>query len=330
MNQRAFSLAAIAAVFCAGLPAKAADPQMLGLVMPNAQVVAGVNVQQAFGTPFGQYILTLVAPQDQSLHSLMALTGLDPSRDVIELLVASTGAPAHSGLALARGTFDTAKITAAATQAGAATESYGGLTILEPPAKPSAAASPAAAVPPVAAGLVFFDGTLAVMGDVPGVKAAIDRRQAPTVLPANVLALVNSWSLSQDAWVVDTAPLSSLKLPANSPALPGGAQMAAFQSVQAADLGVKFGANVAITAQVQTDTAQNATSLAGLLQFAANLMQAQSNTQDAAAAALLKSMTVSAAGTSVNLTLSVPEAQVEGLIPRSGATQAQRRATRRM
>ncbi|HUP04048.1 MAG TPA: hypothetical protein VMU19_08665, partial [Bryobacteraceae bacterium] len=134
MSPRFLASAAVAAVFCGVLPARAADPQMLNLVMPNAQVVAGINVQQAFTTPFGQYLLTLIAPQDQALQSLAALTGLNPRTDVTELLVASTGAPAHTGLALARGTFDTAKILAAASLKGAATETYGGLTILEPPA----------------------------------------------------------------------------------------------------------------------------------------------------------------------------------------------------
>jgi len=333
MSPRFLASAAVAAVFCGVLPARAADPQMLNLVMPNAQVVAGINVQQAFTTPFGQYLLTLIAPQDQALQSLAALTGLNPRTDVTELLVASTGAPAHTGLALARGTFDTAKILAAASLKGAATETYGGLTILEPPASAAGSSTPAAGTAAATApkpGLVFFDSTLAVMGDVPSVKAAIDRRQAPSILPAAMMTQINQWSLSQDAWVVDAAPLNSLKLPSNSPTLPGGAQLAALQTIQGADTGVKFGANVTITAQVQADNAQDASALSGLLQFGANLVQAQANTQDAAAAALLKSMKITASGATVNVSMSLPEAQVEQLAPKGGATQAQRRAGRRM
>jgi hypothetical protein len=308
---------------------------MVSLLMPNAQVVAGVNVQQAFGTPFGQYVLTLIAPQDKSLQGLATLTGLNPATDLTELLVASTAAPTHTMLALARGTFDTAKILAAATLAGAKTETYGGLTILEPPAQAAGASGTPAtgtstATPAPTPGLVFFDSTLAAMGDVASVKAAIDRRTSPTTLPAALAAQVNQWSGSQDAWVVDAAPLSSLILPAGSPSLPGGAQIAALQTVQAADAGVKFGNNVTITAQVQADTAQDASALAGLLQFASNLLQAQANQQDAAAAALLKSMTISSNGTSMNISMSMPEAQMEQMIPRSGSGQSQRRAPRKM
>lgn len=329
MSARLLSSAVVAVIFCGALPAKAADPQMLSLVMPNAQVLAGINVQQAMTTPFGQYVLSLIAPQNQQLQGLAAATGFNPATDVTELLVASTGAPAHTGLALARGTFDPAKIQAAATQAGAITESYGGLTILEPKPAPASATATATTTPPPTPGLVFFDATLAVMGDVPSVKAAIDRRTAPSVLPAALVTQVNQWSTSEDAWVVDTAPLSTLSLPAGAPKLPGGAQMTAFQAVQQADSGVKFGTTVTVTTQAQTDTAQDATALAGILQFVANLAQAQAS-QNATSTALLKALTVSATGTTVNLTLSLPEAQIEQLVPRSGATQSQRRATRKM
>src|ERR1039458_8813118 len=136
---------ALADQSCGFLPAAAADPQMLNLLMPDAKVVAGVNVQQAMATPFGQYVLSLIAPQDQQIQSLATQIGFDPRRDVSELLVASTGAPAHAGLVLARGNFDPAKIAAAATLAGVKSETYGGVTILEQQPKLPADA-PAAAV----------------------------------------------------------------------------------------------------------------------------------------------------------------------------------------
>jgi hypothetical protein len=329
MSVRLFSFAAVAVLFCGVLPAKAADPQMLTLVMPNAQVLAGINVQQAMITPFGQYVLSLIAPQSQQLQGLASVTGFNPATDVTELLVASTGAPAHTALALARGTFDPVKILAAATQAGAITETYGGLTILEPKPAPAGTTATTTTTPPPTPGLVFFDATLAVMGDVPSVKAAIDRRTAPAVLPSALMTQINQWSLSENAWVVDTAPLSSLNLPAGAPKLPGGAQITAFQAVQQAEGGVKFGTIVTVTTKAQTDTAQDATALAGILQFVANLAQAQAS-QAPASSALVKSLTVTATGTTVNLTLSLPEAQIEQLVQHGGATQSERRPTRKM
>ncbi len=308
MNARILTTAALAALFCGALPAAAADPQILNLVMPDAEVVAGINVQQATATPFGQYVLSLIAPQDQQIQALATLIGFDPRRDVRELLVASagaTGAAARVGLAFARGSFDPAKIAAAATLAGAKSETYGGLTILED-AKQTG-------------GVVFVDATLAVLGDLASVKAAIDRRTAPTLLPAALSAQVNQWSLSQDAWVVDMAPLASLRPPAGAPKLPGLAQAAAFQFIQQASAGVRFGPMVLVSAQAQADTAQNAAALAGVIQLVTNLAQAQAG-QNPQAAMLLKSMTVTAQGNALNLTMALPQDQIQQLV-KPGTTQ---------
>src|ERR1700704_4733374 len=89
----------------------AADPQLLNLVMPDAKVLAGVNVEQAKGTQFGQFILNQLQTQDSEMQKLTALTGFDLRRDVRELLVASDGTPqGKTGLALAKGNFDVGKI----------------------------------------------------------------------------------------------------------------------------------------------------------------------------------------------------------------------------
>src|SRR5262249_40610116 len=112
----------------------AADPLLVNLLPPDAKVVAGVNVEQAKGTQFGQWVLTQVQTADAHLQEFIALTGFDPRRDIRELLVSSDGNPQnHTGLALASGNFDIAKITGAATQHGAVTEVYGNLTIIEDP-----------------------------------------------------------------------------------------------------------------------------------------------------------------------------------------------------
>src|SRR5215471_18038100 len=86
----------------------AADQVLLNLVGPDAKVLAGVNVQQAKGTLFGQYVLNQIQSNNSEMQQLIALTGFDPTRDVNETLVASSGTP-DTGLALARGSFDIGK-----------------------------------------------------------------------------------------------------------------------------------------------------------------------------------------------------------------------------
>src|SRR5690242_18590000 len=121
MTARILSATALVTALVGIMPATAADQELVKLLMPDAKVVAGVNVDQAKASPFGQYVLSQMMPQDAHMRELNQQTGFDPTRDVRELLVASVGAatPGHeSGLALARGNFNIAGIVSAAMQHG--------------------------------------------------------------------------------------------------------------------------------------------------------------------------------------------------------------------
>jgi hypothetical protein len=288
-----------AALFAAPCLVKAADPQLLGLVMPDAKVLAGVNVDQAKASPLGQYVIAQIQAQDPHFQQFVTQTGFDPTTDLDELLMASNGAasnPTH--LTLARGTFNTAKINAAAQAAGATSEVYQGVTILENPKHND--------------GFAFLSSTLAVAGDVASVKGAIDRQTAPSTLPASLLVTVNQLSTTQNAWGVSEVPPPAIKPPATVPNLPS-IPPTTFQNIQQATGGVNFGAQVVLNAQLVADTAQDATALANVLQFLVNLgeMKAQ---QNAEALAALKSFAITASGATVTIAASIPEAQVEGLV----------------
>jgi hypothetical protein len=282
----------------------AADPQLLNLVMPDAKVLAGVNVEQAKGTQFGQFVLNQLQTHDAQMQQLVALTGFDPRRDVSELLVASDGvAGSKTGLALAWGNFDIAKITAAATVAGAATEVYKGFTILEDPKNKQA-------------GIAFLDATRVAAGDIASVKGAIDRLdrlKTPQSLPAAVTVKVNQWSLSQDAWGIATVPPDSL-VPAGqgtqNPMINVG------KSVLAAAGGVKFGALVVFSGEAQCDTAQNAKTLGDMIQLLINMAQMQANL-DPTAAALIKSVTVTTDGNLMKIQASLPQDVFQQLLQQS-------------
>src|SRR4051812_9734165 len=161
MNARYLTTATLAFSFVGILPAKAADPQLLNLVMPDAKVLAGVNVDQAKTTPMGQYVLNQVQAQNNPhLKEVATLTGFDPTRDVGEVLVATSGgANQQSGLFLARGVFDLEKIKAAvALKGGATTTVYNGATIYSDTK--------------MTGGIAFLSSTLVIGGDLANVKAA--------------------------------------------------------------------------------------------------------------------------------------------------------------
>ena len=308
---------------------QAADPQLLSLVMPDAKILAGVNVTQAKSSPFGQFLIAQ-AVTNQHLSEISVKTGFDPTRDLDELLVASNGAQSNaSHLVLARGTFNIDQINVAAKAAGATSEVYNTITIVENPKRGDAFA--------------FLSSTLAVAGGVADVKGAIDRKRAidqqtaPAPFDAGLMVAVNSLT-TEDAWAVSLVPPPAIKPPANAPNVPA-VPSTVFQNVQQAQGGVCFssacnnpGAEVVLTAELQADTVENATALANVLQFLMNLgqMQAQQNSQ---AAAALKLVTISASGKKVNVSANVPEGQLEAIVQsvphpkveRPGVPQRQRR-----
>jgi hypothetical protein len=277
----------------------AADQILLNLVMPDAKVIAGVNVQHAKGTPFGEYILNQLQTGNAHLQELITLTGFDPRRDVTELLVASDGTPqGHTGLALALGTFDVGKITGAATQHGAVTEVYGSgsVTIIEDPKQEG--------------GLAFLDLRTVAAGDIASVKGAIDRQRTARPLPAAILTKINQWSSTpQDAWGITTVPPTSLAPPNSTKGGQNNPFAGAAQNVQQAAGSVTFsgnGGNVVFSGEADCDTAQNAQTLSDLVKLMINLAQMQAGT-DPNAATLIKSVTVNTSGNAVTVTANLAE-----------------------
>ncbi|PWU04659.1 MAG: hypothetical protein C5B51_16390 [Terriglobia bacterium] len=297
MKLRIPALVTLVIACTAALPA--ADPQLLNLVMPDAKVLAGVNVDQAKVSPFGQYLIAQFQAQDQHLRDFIAKTGFDPTRDLSELVIASTGSQNHApALTAARGIFSTDKINAAAQSAGAVSEVYKGVTIVEEPRKPG--------------GYAFLNSTLAIAGDVASVKGAIDRQTAPAPLPAALLVKVNQLSVANDAWAISEIPPPEIKIPGNggnAPSVPASV----FQAIQQASGGVKLSTQgVSLAGELQADTAANAKQISDILQFFVNLgqMQAQKNPQ---AASLLKSLVVASSGNLVQISMNLPEAEAESL-----------------
>jgi len=290
--------------FTAVLPARAADPQLLSLVMPDAKVLAGVNVDQAKTSPFGQYILNQMQPGDNHFKELTTLTGFDPTRDVHEVLLATSGgAGQNTGLVLARGNFDPARINALVVMKGAKSETYNGVTIVEDDKQ--------------ANGFAFLNATVVAAGDVANAKAAIDRQTHATSLPASVTVQINQWSNTQHPWTISTGSPTSLHPSATMPPIPGlgpgGQNNNVFQNIQNAAGGVKFGANVVVTAQATAGSAQDATQLGDTLKLLASLAQLQAN-GDPRVLALVNSLSVSTNGSVLNVSVSLPQEQLVALV----------------
>jgi hypothetical protein len=314
--------ALFASIFLAGASAFAADSQLMNLVMPDAQVMAGVNVTTASISPLGVYIIARIGTaqngNDAGLQSFINATGFDPRHDVSEILAASSGsaaagkAPAPSGLLLAKGTFNVDKITAAiAAQKSQQVSTYAGALLVT------------STDPKMAHAVAFIGTSIAVAGDVTSVKAALDRANGVNSVSPALATLVNSLSATEDAWSVSVASIGAL--------IPGigatSGQRAANQvgqlvkNIQSSSGGIKFGSNVDVTGQAVADTPQDAAALADMIRMVSALvsMGAAKDPQTAAAAQLLQSLQVTTAGNAVNISASIPESQIEAVLNTAAA-----------
>jgi hypothetical protein len=295
--------AAVIVLAAAGL-VPAADQQLLGLLMPDAKVVAGLNVEQAKNSPFGQFLLSRIQSDDEGLQKLTTLTGFDPRRDLREVLMASVGQPGHKGLVVARGTFDAAKILDAARAAGHSSESYKGIEILT--GKDDS----------LTHAVAFLDGSIAIAGDADSVKAAIDRRTKASSLDPALAVKVGQLSTSLDAWSVSIVPFAALAgqhVP--DMRLNGMLNSDVLKSVQQTSGGVKFGAIIQLSVEAVARNEKDATALADVVRFLGSMVQ--SNAPNAGAAAitsLVQSLDVKADGSTVKVGLAIPEDQLENVL----------------
>ena len=116
--------------------------------------------------PIGQQIGSQIRQAPPELQQIFKDTGFDPTRDLKEVLIASTGQGQNAPtLILARGNFDIAKLSAFAFTSGRPPIVYEGVPILTHPSKSSGA-------------MALLDSTTVIGGDLDQVRAAIRRRES--------------------------------------------------------------------------------------------------------------------------------------------------------
>lgn len=275
----------------------AVDPNLLGLVMPDAKVVYGIQVQQTLSSPFGQYAISHF-PQNEGMLRFQAATGFDPQRDLREILVASPSSgnlnDGTDALVLASGTFAPEKVLALATVIGANVSNYQGVALITPPQQRQDRV------------FAFLDASTVAIGSEAAVRAAIDRRATLAVFAGPLFQKALDASATHDAWFATITPLTDL-IPAGPT---GGFNPAALlQSVVESWVGVHFDTNgVTLSAEALTHSANEAQGLAGMLKLASGMLKG-------GPAAALQNAQVSADGPVMRVILTVPELDLERSFP---------------
>lgn len=300
-------------VFCG--TAFAADSQLMNLVMPDAKILAGVNVTTAENSALGQFLLSKFGVIGGIPQEFITATGFNPLQDVSEILAATSADPSNpAALVMARGTFPVDRLGGLlAGKTSLQLTTYGGATLITP-------TSPKGKGQAVA----FIGNSIVIAGDLPSVKAAIDRSStgANSIDPALALT-VNQLSTTEDEWLASSASVGSL-LPASAalgatPNPIATTVLPLLKNIQAFNGGVKFGDIVAITGEAVTSSPQNAAALNSVIRLGLVLAgsaggNAAGNQQIAALTQFLQTLQVAANGTAVDLSLSIPESQIESLV----------------
>jgi hypothetical protein len=300
----------LAVLLALPLGAFAADPALLQMVTPDSQVVAGLQVTQAKGSLFGQYVLSHLSVNDTKLQEFTAETGFNPTQDVSEMVIASNwkpNTPANRWLVLADGTFNVAKITAAAQANGGTASVYQGVNLVT---------HSAASGTQVTTALAFLGSTTALAGDITSVKAAIDRKQSNAPSDSTVFSKAQQVSANNDFWFVTLVPLSNFSDSIPNSSLSGAMQGNLFAAINQASGGVRFGDTVTISAEAVTRSEKDAQALVDVVKFFAGLVQLnkQNNAAAGQVATLLDTLQTTASGNTTTISLAIPEQQLEQLL----------------
>ena len=279
--------------------ASAADPQLLKLIMPDAKVVSGIDVDHVKGSPFGQFLLSQFLGE-AGFKEIVGATGFDPRRDVHEVVMASPGDPQKkSALLIVRGTFDAPRIVTLLQASGMKSETYNGVLMFS-------------GMGGVSQAVAFLDNSVVVNGDPISVRGAIDRRSTASALGVELLNKISQTSANKDAWIVSLAPVSAFAAVAPDRTVRGALQGDLFKAIEQSSGGVRFGTVIEISGELTSRSSADASSLADVLKFLLSMAQTNAPAGQAAQfAALLKNLTVSAESNAVKLSGAIPEIDLE-------------------
>ena len=272
--------------------AAAADPTLINLVMPDAKFVMGVNAAKILASPIAREIAAQVRGGNPEVQKVLADIGFDPTRDLQEIVLATTGQGQNPPtLLMARGNFDVAKFSSFVSN-GKTPLTYEGVTILKSSGTTYGA-------------VAFLDNTVALGGDLDQVRAAIHRHMQGTALNSTLSAKVDGISRRYDVWLVSSASMSGVASSITDPNMRQMGQL--LESIQEVSGGIKFGPGMEMAVEALTRTAKDASGLADSVRL---LVALASMNQQGGSALRPDSLKLTVDARTVRLTLNITEEEM--------------------
>jgi hypothetical protein len=168
------------------------DPAFGPLIPPDAEMLAGVRLEKLRATPLYQKYQSRL--NLSVLNDFKAKTGLDPQKDIWEMLVAATP---RDALVMVRGRFTVGELEPKLDPLGNHRTAYKGYTLI---------GNDQYAV-------VFMNPGVAVAGPMASLRNLLDRRDhASTKLPDALAARIATLPNDAQLWLVDAGGLPSVGL----------------------------------------------------------------------------------------------------------------------
>jgi hypothetical protein len=284
-------------VFSAFLPglAAAADPAMLELIMPDAQVVMEVNLDRIASSPIGQAVTAQMKNELQNMRAtwqqpLINFSELDWGKFAQEVIIASSrpGKDAPT-LAIVRGLLDPAWIESLQAFHGTKSD-YQGVPLLS--------STDGKGV------IAFLDGGIAVIGQAADVKAAIRRRGQNTPPSPTLAEGLDRFEGQYDIWMVSSGGAAP---PPTKPV--AGVSLKWMEQVEGFSGGVRFSPDFEISADIAMRSEKDVAGMADSLKWLLFVGQSQGRTVSS-----LDDMKLQVEGKRLTFKLRVPEQQILGAL----------------
>ncbi len=175
-------------------PGVKVDPALAALVPPETVLMVDTQVESLLKTPVYQKYLANV--QVAPIEEFARQTGIDPRRDLKELLFVSSGS---RGVLLGRGRFSSEEQARVEKQPGAIRTVYKGFNLI---------GNERAAV-------MFFNSSTVVAGDIGALHSLIDQRGNSHGPPAPLAALMKEIPADAQLWAAYTGGSVDLALEGN-------------------------------------------------------------------------------------------------------------------
>lgn len=295
----------------------AVDPALLNLVGKDPKMAAGMDVDRARNSAFGQKVLGEFKEEDDGFRKFVDMTGFDPRRDLREVFMISDGTAGkpESTLILARGIFNVPKIQAALRQEGKISSLYKGVEIWTDSKDTGHNA------------MALLSSSLAAFGDPAFVRGAVDRASVSTTgLSATMRGRINDWSAKYDAWFVSPTALNDLGIGKSGSNQVMPQSGFSTDAIREASAGVKFGAELLIAGETIARSDKDAQAMADVLRFVASMIRLNAKPGMESALRIADSLKVEVNGTTTKFSLSVPEEEWNKVLdkPRQKAASSKR------